>query len=98
MTKLESEIQREISKRYRKAGWICFKVPADGINVPAGFPDLMCLGPGAKVVFIEVKTETGTPSPVQEAWAAVLRNLGHRYILTNGMANALLPLEEEHDV
>jgi hypothetical protein len=33
-----------------------------------GFPDLVCVKPGRPILFLEVKTEQGRVSAVQQAW------------------------------
>lgn len=58
---LESTIQKKITKKLQLHGWLVCKIIQCTLN---GFPDLMCLKDGG-VVFIEVKSSTGKPSPLQ---------------------------------
>lgn len=46
-------------------------VSADG----AGFPDLVLVLPGARLLFVELKSEKGKLSAEQEAWMADLRSV-----------------------
>lgn len=44
--------------------------------LPEGFPDLLCLGPNADTVFLEVKNETGRTRPAQERFLKLMRDYG----------------------
>ncbi len=57
----ESEIQRNIIKRYEADGYMAVKIQLCNRN---GFPDLMMLKDG-KAVFIEVKRSGQRPRPLQ---------------------------------
>ena len=57
MIKAEKEktLERKLVKLIKKFGGMCFKMPAVHFT---GLPDRMCLLPGGRVYFVEVK-ETG---------------------------------------
>lgn len=72
---VESEIQREIRGVFHRYGWLTKKVdPGEGVE--AGWPDLECFGPGARVVLIEVKQPGKQPSVIQTWQHDRLRSLG----------------------
>ena len=45
---------------------------------PAGLPDRLVLLPGARAVFVELKSELGRVSPAQSMWHARLSRLGYQ--------------------
>ena len=44
--------------------------------LPEGFPDLLCLGPDADVVFLEVKNEKGKTRPAQDRFLSLMDGYG----------------------
>lgn len=60
-TRLESEVQSRIIKRYEADGWYVVKLM---LTNKGGIPDLMCLKDG-KALFIEVKRQGCKPRPLQ---------------------------------
>jgi len=59
----EQQIQKKIIDRYTANGWYVIKLIKTNKN---GIPDLLCLKSGETPLFIEVKTETGKLSKLQE--------------------------------
>lgn len=59
----EQQIQKKIIDRYTAKGWYVIKLIKTNKN---GIPDLLCLKNGEHPLFIEVKTETGRLSKLQE--------------------------------
>lgn len=59
----EQQIQKKIIDRYTAKGWYVIKLIKTNKN---GIPDLLCLKSGEHPLFIEVKTETGKLSKLQE--------------------------------
>jgi hypothetical protein len=59
----EAQYQAKIIKRYEADGWMVVKLMRCNIN---GMPDLMLLGQGGQVHFIECKAARGRLSPVQQ--------------------------------
>ena len=57
----EAMTQKMITKKLQQQGWLVVKIIQCTLN---GFPDLMCLRNGI-TIFIEVKSSTGKPSPLQ---------------------------------
>ena len=59
----EQQIQKKIIDRYEALGWYVIKLIKTNKN---GIPDLICLKENEKPLFIEVKTEKGVLSKLQE--------------------------------
>jgi len=69
--RLERKLRKIVEgKKYN--GW-CIKIP--GV-VQKGLPDRVCLFPGAKIVFVEVKGPGLDPSPMQRWVIRRLKKLG----------------------
>ena len=52
-----------------------------------GIPDLICLKPNARCIFMELKTEKGKRSIEQEAIADTIQALGFEYRLVRSVAD-----------
>jgi hypothetical protein len=72
-----------------------FSVPNEGrskietlqkkaIGMMSGVSDLIILRPG-EVIFVEVKTPTGTQSPSQKIFQSIVEALGFRYLLVRSL-------------
>lgn len=70
---LEAALERRFTARVKAAGGLAFKLAP----TVAGIPDRMVLGPGGRLWLVELKTETGKLSPIQELWHARAAELGH---------------------
>ena len=57
-------------------GWLCYHT-FRSTHSPSGFPDLCLVRPSAtaRLVFAELKAETGKLTPTQEAWLIALRGV-----------------------
>ena len=71
---LEQAIQKKISDRLKKEGWIVVKLIKTTMN---GIPDIMALRNG-ETMFIEVKQPKGKLSPIQGLRIQELREQGFR--------------------
>jgi len=71
---LEQAIQKKISDRLKKEGWIVVKLIKTTMN---GIPDLMALRNG-ETLFVEVKQPKGKLAPLQELRIQELREQGFR--------------------
>ena len=69
----EQQIQKKIIDRYTANGWYVIKLIKTNKN---GIPDLLCLKNGETPFFIEVKTETGRLSKLQEYRIDELKKAG----------------------
>lgn len=66
---IESLLTRTIKRR---GGW-CIKLICTHIT---GLPDRLCLMPGGKMAFAELKTTGKKPTPIQKAVHSKLRAMG----------------------
>lgn len=77
----ESKFQTDVNRILTEYGWRWFHAPANIPrngwiqNVRAGFPDI-CAVRGTRLVFIELKTETGKTSEEQDRWLAAVAEAG----------------------
>jgi Holliday junction resolvase len=67
----EADIQREIVDYLKMSGYMVFRMNAGQVkkNVkmhPAGTPDILSISPKGRHLWVEVKTEEGTVSGVQQ--------------------------------
>lgn len=69
---LEKEVEAYLVKQVKKAGGECLKWVSPG---NAGVPDRICMFPSGHVVFVEVKSPTGSLRPLQLRWADRLGSL-----------------------
>jgi len=58
-----------------------------------GMPDLMCMLPGGRMLWIETKTEDGRLSKDQQEYICRLRSLGHRVIVARDVRDVEEALE-----
>ena len=70
---MERDIEQALIKSVRKAGGLCLKFVSPGWS---GVPDRLCLWPGGKVNFVELKRPGAKPRPLQIRRAEQLRRLG----------------------
>ena len=70
---LERDVERALIRAVRRAGGVCLKFTSPGW---AGAPDRLCLLPGGRIFFAEVKRPGGKPRPLQLKRHEELRRLG----------------------
>lgn len=84
--KPEKDIQKEIVKLVRSKGLMCERINAGLVKMGRyymhlaneGHPDINIYLSGGKILFLEVKTETGQLSPAQVEYHEQLRLRGHQ--------------------
>ena len=69
---LESDIEQRLVHGIGKLGGLCIKFGQDG------WPDRLCILPGGRVCWVELKRPDGTASGPQRWRAVQLRRLGQR--------------------
>ena len=69
----EANLERRFVKGVKDAGAVAWKLICPGHS---GVPDRIVLIPGGKIVFIELKTESGSLTPLQIETHNELRDLG----------------------
>lgn len=77
MKQIDSEkvIERKLVELVKINGGMCIKLLCDQLT---GLPDRMCLFPGHKIVFVELKTTGRKPRRIQGFMHNKLRALGFR--------------------
>lgn len=69
----EKYFQDQVMELAERLGWLVYHV-FDSRRSQAGFPDLVLLHPGTgRVLFRELKTQTGKTRKMQDVWLAGLR-------------------------
>lgn len=78
--------EKHIEQRFRKAvaaaGGLALKFVSPGFD---GMPDRLALFPDGKCGFVEVKAPGEKPRPLQESRIAMLRKMGFRAFVLDGM-------------
>ena len=71
----EKALERKLGKEIKKiGGWSIKLIP----GLVAGLPDRLCLLPGGRVVFVEVKSTGRKPTKIQKFIHTKLRDMGFR--------------------
>ncbi len=85
----ESTIEGRLVRSAKQAGWLALKFVSPG---NAGVPDRMLISPEGRIIFVELKTETGRLSKMQKAQIERLRRHGQdvRVLYGSGDVDALL--------
>lgn len=71
----EKLVERKLVEAVKANGGMCIKMLCDQL---IGLPDRLCLFPGHKAVFVELKTTGKKPRRIQELMHNKLRALGFR--------------------
>lgn len=71
----EKVVERKLVELVKINGGMCIKLLCDQL---IGLPDRMCLFPGHKIVFVELKTTRQKPKRIQTYMHNKLRTLGFR--------------------
>jgi len=71
---MEKEIESYLKKEIERRGGLCLKFVSPGVT---GVPDRVCVLPGGRVVFVEIKSADGELSPRQEYVIRQIRKRGH---------------------
>lgn len=74
MTPLEKDIEKALGRMIGRHGGYCLKWVCPGWS---GVPDRICLLPGGRVIFVELKRpDGGKIAPLQLAWQRRFQALG----------------------
>ena len=90
----ESVVERYLTERVSALGGLSVKLANTGT---AGVPDRLVLLPGLDPMLVEVKTEDGRLSPIQERWHRLAAARGFRVYVIHGkvgvsqLMEALMP-------
>ena len=80
---LESAVEAKLVRGVKALGGIAYKFVSPGT---AGVPDRIVVLPGGRVIFAELKTDTGCLSRGQRAQLDRLRALGAEAVVVRGQA------------
>ena len=87
----EKHIEQQFVKSVRAAGGIAPKLTCPGFD---GMPDRLTLLPGGRIAFVEVKAPGKKPRPLQLARHRLLRRLGFRVYVLDGVSQIKEILDE----
>lgn len=80
---MESKLQKQVIKLLEKSGWYVLKVVSSN---KSGHPDISAFKDQA-VVFLELKSRSKKPTPLQEHRMDELRKLGFRCFVFDDIRN-----------
>ena len=78
----EAELQEAVREIAKTTGWLYYHTYRSRRS-PAGFPDVVLVRP-PRVIFAELKSETGKLTPEQNQWIAALLVSGEAYVWRPG--------------
>lgn len=87
---LESAVEAKLVRGVKAMGGIAYKFVSPGT---AGVPDRIVVLPGGRVIFAELKTDSGRLSPGQRVQIGRLRALGAEVMVVRGQAGVTEFLE-----
>lgn len=75
MSEIESEkvLETKLKNGVEKMGGYCIKILCTHLT---GLPDRLCLLPGGKIFFAEIKTTKKKAKPMQRVWSARFKKIG----------------------
>jgi hypothetical protein len=74
----EKQFQQQILDLARLMGWKVY-FTWNSVHSPAGFPDLAMVR-GARLIFAELKTDTGKVTPAQTEWLDALKTVQGKFV------------------
>lgn len=80
---LEKDIEKLFRDEIKKAGGKAYKFTSPGND---GVPDRIVMLPGGRIVFVELKTDTGKLSRLQELQRKKIAELGQTVRVLHGLA------------
>ena len=81
----ERDVERALIRQVRKAGGLCLKFVSPGWD---GAPDRVCLWPGGRIMFVELKAPGKKPRPLQIRRIEQLRELGFEVLVVDSLEKA----------
>ncbi|MCI5924659.1 MAG: VRR-NUC domain-containing protein [Oscillospiraceae bacterium] len=87
----ESVIETRLRNGVKAMGGICWKFVSPGT---AGVPDRLIILPGGKMIFVELKSDTGRTLDIQKHRITELRNIGADVRVLKGLSQVKAFLEE----
>lgn len=71
----EKALERYLVRRVKEEGGLCLKYSNPGMT---GYPDRLCLLPGGKAVWVELKSKGEKPTRLQSLRHRALQDIGQR--------------------
>lgn len=90
---LERDIEKKLRKGIAELGGVAYKFVSPGND---GVPDRIVILPGGRIIFVELKTETGRLSGRQNVQLERLNGLGCETIVLYGLIDVNLFLRALH--
>lgn len=87
----EAQIEQKLGKQIKNKGGLYYKFVSPGST---GVPDRVVIAPGGKVIFIELKTESGKLSTMQAIQISRLKAVGADVRVVCGVEQAKAFVEE----
>ena len=81
----ERDVERALIRQVRKAGGLCLKFVSPGWD---GAPDRVCLWPGGRITFVELKAPGKKPRPLQIRRIEQLRERGFEVTVVDSLERA----------
>lgn len=86
----EADLERWFYQRCQGKGWGCLKLGHRGKFGHSGDPDRLVIVPPGRHYYVELKTETGILSELQQKRHAFLRRLGCHVVTLHGKQDVQL--------
>lgn len=87
---LERELEKRLVEGVKKLGGKAYKFVSPGNT---GVPDRMIIMPGGHVIFVELKTDTGRLTKLQQRQISVIKRLGCNVLVAYGLTGVIEVLE-----
>ena len=91
---LEKNVERHLVTEIKRLGGMCIKLLSPGT---AGVPDRLVILPDGRIVFAELKTETGRLSKIQEYTIGEMRKRGADVRVLYGLSDVKKFIAEVKD-
>ena len=78
----ENDIERKLTTEIRKRGGLCFKFTSPNA---AGVPDRIVIAPGGRVIFVELKADSGRVTALQSWQISRINKIGGDARVLRGM-------------
>ena len=87
---LEKQIEKWMKRQVEQMGGLFLKFVSPSND---GVPDRIVLLPGGKIWFVELKTEDGRVSKIQEYMIGKMERIGCKVVVVHGMTEAREAIE-----
>ena len=88
-------VPNELLGKSQRSGGMSRMIKFRNMGLTAGVADLICLLPGGRVFFMEVKTPTGRQSENQKSFEDRVRGLGFDYHIARSIEDAKKIMEDK---